>query len=268
MGSCADAAGSYHYALVVEHADGQPPVRICVSMTAAGTTAQQVIDSVSRQVPYRYVDEGAYGRAVCQVQDEPPGTNFDRGNCLSGSATWSVFCSSPWQRLADGSANSCFTPDGSWQYSSHGISSLQLRDGDAFALKYEGSPARPSAPTGICPTVMGDRHPAPSPTSQPGGTTAPPSIAARPATAPSGPAAVAASGSSPAAAASPDEVSPATAAPAPGPTRSPPVTAVSGPATGKTPAWSRAAGALAAGIAAILLFGALGAQLLLPRLRQ
>ena len=71
-----------------------------------------------------------------------------------------------------------------------------------------------------------------------------------------------------AAPASPGAVSPPPATPSPGETSPSPRAATAAPPPRATGGWTQALGPLAAGIAAILLVGALGAQLLLPRLRQ
>ena len=240
---------------------------MCVAMTSPAVTAQQVLDSVSSQVPYRYVDEGAYGRAVCQVQDEPPGSSFDKSNCLSGGTTWSLFCSSPWQNDADGSTNGCFTADGSWQYSSHGISSLQLRDGDAFGLKYESGPSRPAAAAGICPAVSGDRH-APTPAPRAASPAPAPRVAGA---SPAQPPQKAAAAGAPVASTTPSD-GPTAASPSPGDGG---LQTPAGPAAGAAPRGAPAQppggqqlGALAAAAAATVLIGAAVAQVVLPRWRQ
>jgi hypothetical protein len=281
--TCAQAAGNYQVALVVEHSDGEAGVRRCVSAAGNSGVAANVLDASG--VPYRYVDEGSYGRAVCQVQNEPPGTSFDRNNCLGGSQTWSIFCSSPWRHLADGSDNPCFTSDGSWRYSSRGISSLQVRGGDAIGFKYEGNPDLPRSPGGICQAVAGDRQPSPAPSPAAGapaadagspGQPAPARSSARantavaagnPATPGSAPSAAstAGAGESPAPPGQADGLTALSSAPPPTRVRSARAAPAAGAPTAGAGAWL---GRLAAVAAALVLVGGLGAQLLLPRLRR
>lgn len=279
---CVDAAASYHVALIVEHADAESNVRVCVAVGTPSETAQQVLQDGG--VPYGFVDEGSNGRAVCQLHQEPatPAGGWTQANCFSGAGsnvgkTWSIFCTSPWQHAPDGSANQCYSSDGSWRYSSHGISSLQLRDGDAVGFKYESGPGRPGSLAGICPTVAGDRPPPTvvggppvhSPSPAPGTRTG----ATRPVPGSQAPGALL-----PATSQSPAGSPAATAAAAP-PTASPDVEvqavgagagpgAPAHPSTPRTsPGGGRWVGPVAAVTAGLLLLGGLMAQLILPRVR-
>ena len=231
--SCAEAAGAYHVAVVVEHDNGAAPARMCVQVQQPEATAEAVLNASG--VQYTAVDEGgSLGRAVCQVQGEPatPAGGFNKQNCFGGE-TWAIFCVSPWQNTSAGT-NACYTADGSWQYARNGISSLLLRDGDALGLKFESSPARPAAARGLCPAVSGDRAPSPAPT-----------------TAPAGPPAAGSGGSGPPAGSPqpPGSTAAASGPRQPGPTASDPAAAAHDQGPGPDGAQTQPAGSTGAAIA-------------------
>ncbi|HEX4754385.1 MAG TPA: hypothetical protein VH661_01370, partial [Candidatus Dormibacteraeota bacterium] len=131
---CAQASSAHHAALVVEHGNGAV-TKACVSFSGTQVTGEQLLNL--SQVPYKTVDFGSYGKAVCQIQGEPA---TYPSNCFSTSY-WAMFVS---------------RGGGAWQTSNLGISSQTFRDGDAEGFRYEGQSDSfvPPSPAGVCPAPV------------------------------------------------------------------------------------------------------------------
>jgi hypothetical protein len=126
---CSASAG--HVTVVVEHSpavtDGNIQQR-CVGIDGSSATAQTVLSSSD-------LESASAGGELCQVDNEP--TSFT-SPCLQPSDPyyWAIF----------------FSINGkSWQYSSYGISTLQLSSGESLGLRYETGSSVPVLPSIACP---------------------------------------------------------------------------------------------------------------------
>ena len=232
---CVAAAGTNHAALVVEHGSGAV-IAECVAFTANQVTGDQLLQLAQQQhsgVPeYATVDYGSYGKAVCQIDDEP--TSYPPSCWTASSPYWAMFVS---------------RGGGGWSTSNLGISSQTFGDGDALGFRYEGQSdtSTPPSPAGVCPP------PAPPPTPAPAVTATPASRRPTATAAPTAPVTAASSPTPTTQSAS----SPSATAGAPSATASP-LTALVGPNTTRAqpppPASSVSAGAwVAGGLAAVLI---------------
>ncbi|MDQ2959666.1 MAG: hypothetical protein M3R48_01245 [Candidatus Dormibacteraeota bacterium] len=158
-GGCASAAGVHHVTLVVTHASGST-LTFCDSFGATAIVGEQVLLDSGIQ---NALDHTSSGDEVCQVDREPASYT---SSCLGTSAYWALFTS----RTATA---------GSWTYSSVGISSMTLSDGQAVGLRYdpESNPVPPASPAGACPasvpTPVPTARPTPAPAASHAGATAP-----------------------------------------------------------------------------------------------
>ena len=154
-GGCAQASSAHHAALVVEHGDGAV-TSVCVAFATTTITGAQLLDL--SHVPYATADYGSYGKAVCQVQDEPQ--SYPPGCWTPSSFYWAMFVS---------------RGGGGWQASSLGISTQTFGDGDAEGFRYESQSdsSTPPSPSGVCPhPVPATRPPTPRATARPSSTPA------------------------------------------------------------------------------------------------
>jgi hypothetical protein len=135
VAGCAQAASVHHAALVVEHGDGTV-ITVCVAFPEGSITGDQLL--ARSQVEYATADSTAFGKAVCQIDHEPPDGQVPPG-CWTASY-WAISVS---------------RGGGSWTMSSLGISSQTFRDGDAEGFRYEGQSDHsfPPSPRGVCPPV-------------------------------------------------------------------------------------------------------------------
>jgi hypothetical protein len=158
---CAQASSMHHATLVVEHGNGAV-TKLCVSFTGGTVTGEQLL-GLSR-VPYNTVDFGSYGKAVCQIEAEPP--SYPPSCWTASSLYWAIFIS---------------RGGGAWTSSSRGISTQTFSDGDAEGFRYEGQSdnSAPVSPAGVCPPPV-PPTPMPVSTSAPARSAVPgPSAAAR-----------------------------------------------------------------------------------------
>ena len=252
---CAFAAGTHHAALVVEHANGSV-IAICISFTDDQITGEEMLQQAHQNngLEYATADYGSYGKAVCQIDNEPQ--QYPPGCWTASSPYWAMF-------VSRGGAG--------WQTSSRGISSQTFGDGDAEGFRYEGQSdnSTPPSPAGVCPPPA-----SPTPPATPPATASSPraSSASRPA--PSPPA-----GASPAAAISvtaaatattsvPGATTPAetTTTSSPSPAAHPVITGVTAaPSPPATPVSAGAWTAIALGSALVVL---LAARLSMSRRRR
>lgn len=250
--TCAAAAGD-RVAVVVQHANGTTLSR-CVAFAGDSISGEQALAKSGIQAGT--LPSGGFGVAVCQLDGEP---SSYPPSCWSGTSPfWALFVS---------------RGSGSWQYSSVGISSVVLHDGDALGFRYQSQSSHaPPAMAGDCPhaTPPPTPKPTPRPTQRP---TAPPTdrptpTPTRPATSPPAASATApgsppSPGASPTASPSDAGVAVATADASPG-TPAPAATDVSSAGPDVTPTASTqppdggpAVGLVLVAIAA-LTFAALG----------
>ena len=159
-------AAPRHAELVVEGAAGA--VAACVGFSAPELSGVDLVQQSG--VEYDLQPFGSYGDAVCQLDGEPAQVP---PNCFGPAANWVLSVS-----------RGC----GPWQWSSLGVSSLTLGDGDLAGFVYSADTrATPPAPGGECPPVAppatAPPTPAPAPTASPPRVptpTAPPSVPAHP----------------------------------------------------------------------------------------
>jgi hypothetical protein len=188
--TCAAASGD-RVAVVVQHANGTTLSR-CVSFAGASITGEQAL--AASGIEAGTLPSGGFGVAVCQLDGEPASYP---PSCWTGTSPfWAMF-------IARGG--------GSWQYSSVGVSSLVLHDGDALGFRYQSQSSHaPPTSAGDCPdlTPPPTPKPTPRPTARPTVQPTPPSTptasrAAPPSAAPTdaAPASEAPSGTLPAASA-------------------------------------------------------------------
>jgi hypothetical protein len=255
---CAQAAGTHHAALVVEHANGSV-IALCIAFTADKVDGDSLLQMARTTYGLEYATTGSsdsgYGKAVCQVDYEPQ--QYPSTCWTASSPYWAMFVSRGGAR---------------WQTSSLGISSQMFSDGDAEGFRYEGQSdnSTPPSPAGVCPPPATATPPAPP--SGPG--SAPASTTARPARSSQGTTAAAASvAPSPA----PTGVAPvtdptttasATRTPAPSVSASPRPAAVALTTPPSPPAASLGAGAWAAMALAAALTALLLARLTIGRRRD
>jgi hypothetical protein len=139
--TCVAASGD-RVAVVVQHSNGATLSR-CVSFAADSITGEQALSKSGIQAGT--LPSGGFGVAVCQLDGEP--TSYPPSCWTGTSLFWALF-------VARGG--------GSWQYSSVGISSIVLHDGDALGFRYQ------SQSTHTPPTIAGDcPDPTPPPTAKP-----------------------------------------------------------------------------------------------------
>lgn len=236
--TCAQAAGSAHVAVVVEHGGGQV-LAACVGFVGGSLTGAQVMDASGIEYATSGYG-GGLGNAVCQVDHEP--TTYPPGCWTGGSRYWSLFVS---------------RAGGSWTPSDRGLSSQTFAAGDALGWHYVpqsgpgGGP--PPSPAGVCPEPV-------TPTSSPIGAATGPG----PAT-PAGPGSVPPPGTSQVSPATPDLAVVTT----PGPTGIRPARAQpSRPALTAAPAPGLNLGWLVAAIVGGALGGLLIVQVLSRRTRR
>lgn len=144
---CAQAAGVHHAALVVEHGNGSVITR-CVAFPEDSITGDVLLQrSGVENATAVYFSQ----KAVCQIDSEP--SPYPPSCLPPGGRYWALFVS---------------RADGSWGYSSLGISSQTFRDGDAEGFRYEGQSdnTTPPLPVGVCPPPA-TTPPTPTPTSNP-----------------------------------------------------------------------------------------------------
>lgn len=148
LGGCAQASSLHHVALVVEHGTGAVVTR-CVSFTEDSITGDQLL--ARSRLQYATAVYGGIGNAVCQIDGEP--AQYPPGCWTASSRYWATFDS---------------RGGGSWAFSSLGISSQTLRDGDAEGFRYEGQSdySVPPSPQGVCPLATSPT-PAPVTTARP-----------------------------------------------------------------------------------------------------
>lgn len=126
---CSASAG--HVTVVVEHSpmveDGDT-VQRCVGIDGSSATAQTVLNNSG-------LESASAGGELCQVDNEPASFTSP---CLQPSNPyyWAIFFS---------------TNGKSWQYSSYGVSTLQLSSGEALGLRYETGSSVPTLPSIACP---------------------------------------------------------------------------------------------------------------------
>jgi hypothetical protein len=135
VAECAQASSAHHAALVVEHSDGAV-IKACVSFSADSITGDQLLASSGVQYATQYF--GGAGKAVCQIDHEPPDGQVPAGCWTASSLYWAMFVS---------------RAGGSWTTSSLGISSQTFRDGDAEGFRFESQSSSfvPPSPAGVCP---------------------------------------------------------------------------------------------------------------------
>jgi hypothetical protein len=158
---CAGAAGEHHAAVVVEHGNGVQRMP-CVAFAGDSINGYDLL--VASGIENGTKDYGgSLGRAVCQVDNEP--TTYPDSCFSSGGRYWAIFTS---------------RHGGSWQVSSHGVSTLSFADGDAEGFRYDdqgGSlPAPDRSASGLCPppsTPPAAQTSPPAPTARPRATSAP-----------------------------------------------------------------------------------------------
>jgi hypothetical protein len=153
--TCA-AASTHRVAVVVQHGGGATLSR-CVSFTTDSISGEQAL--AGSHIEAGLLPSGGFGKAVCQLDNEPatyPPT------CWTGTSPfWALF-------VAHG---------GGWAYSTVGVSSIVLHDGDWLGFRYQSqSKHDPPSSGGDCP----DPTPPPAtpkPTPKP---TAPPTLPPKP----------------------------------------------------------------------------------------
>jgi hypothetical protein len=170
--TCA-AASTHRVAVVVQHLDGATVSR-CVPFTADTIGGEQAL--AGSHIEAGLLPSGGFGKAVCQLDNEP--TTYPQ-TCWTGTSPfWALF-------VAHG---------GGWSYSSVGLSSIVLHDGDSLGFRYQ-SQSQHAAPSiaGDCPdptsppaTPKPTAKPTPLPTARP---TATPARTSTPAPPPASPAA-------------------------------------------------------------------------------
>jgi hypothetical protein len=237
-GGCAQASSMHHATLVVEHGNGAV-TKLCVSFTGGAVTGQQLLD-LSR-VPYNTVDFGSNGKAVCQIEAEPP--SYPPSCWTASSPYWAIFVS---------------RGGGAWTSSSRGISTQTFSDGDAEGFRYEGQSdnSAPVSSAGVCPPPV-PPTPTPVSTSAPARSALPgPTAAAR--SVPASPAPVGSTASAGAPAAGVASAPPQT----PGGSSTPPAAAqVRAGGAPPPPASSSGAGVWLAAVLGVSLLALLGTQL-------
>jgi hypothetical protein len=148
--TCA-AASTHRVAVVVQHGDGATLSR-CVAFTTGSISGEQAL--AGSHIEAGLLPSGGFGKAVCQLDNEPatyPPT------CWTGTSPfWALF-------VAHG---------GGWAYSTVGVSSIVLHDGDSLGFRYQSqSKHDPPSSGGDCPDPTAP--PTPKPTPRP---TAPPTL--------------------------------------------------------------------------------------------
>jgi len=139
--TCAAASG-HHVAVVVQHGNGTT-LSPCVTFAGDSISGEQALAKSGIQAGT--LPSGGFGVAVCQLDGEP--TSYPPSCWTGTSPFWALF-------VARGS--------GSWQYSSVGISSVVLHDGDALGFRYQSQSSH------VPPTIAGDcPNPTPPPTPKP-----------------------------------------------------------------------------------------------------
>ena len=148
VGGCALAAGVHHAGLVVQYADGRSSSFICVAFPEDSLTGEQLLDRSG--LHYATAPYGGYGDAVCQIENEP--ASYPSSCWTASSPYWALYVK---------------RGGGGWGFASQGVSSLQIRDGDAEGFRYEAqsdySPP-PLPPSDLCPPPA---TPTPAPTVAP-----------------------------------------------------------------------------------------------------
>jgi hypothetical protein len=143
---CAQAASAHRVALVVEHGDGPPAIRVCVGFAASTVTALVVLQSSGLEIGTE--SYGSLGTAVCQIDHEPA----QYTTCLPASGSyWVLFISHA---------------GGAWTTSSQGVSSATVANGDAVGFRYDplaGADPPPPSPVGACPAPTPSPGPTPTP---------------------------------------------------------------------------------------------------------
>jgi hypothetical protein len=154
--TCA-AASTHRVAVVVEHLDGATLSR-CVPFTTDSIGGEQAL--TASHIEAGLLPSGGFGDAVCQLDNEP---SSYPPSCWTGTSPfWAIF-------VARG---------GGWSYSTVGVSSIVMHDGDSLGFRYQSqSQHAPPSIAGDCPTPT--PPPTPKPTARP---TVPPT--ARPTPAP------------------------------------------------------------------------------------
>lgn len=139
--SCAAASGD-RVAVVVQHGNGTTLSR-CVSFSGDSISGEQALARSGIQAGT--LPSGGFGVAVCQLDGEP---SSYPPSCWTGTSPfWALFVA---------------RASGSWQYSSVGISSIVLHDGDALGFRYQSQSSHaPPTTAGDCP------DPTPPPTAKP-----------------------------------------------------------------------------------------------------
>jgi hypothetical protein len=251
---CAGAAYQHHATVIVTHLSGRPsPVIVCVGFDEDHISGSDLLDR--SRIQWQSDAYQGQGAAVCQVdyEPQPPPSNSCLGH--NNDPYWSIW-TAPY--------------GGSWAYAQRAITGLVIHDGDAEGLRYQ-------RPDGAAPPdVVGAVCPPPAPPA-----THPPTAAA------SIPPAAAASatpgrGTGPGGGADINLVPGVTPAPSATPTPPPPdalqalaptPTAVAAGRSQKKASSAEPAGRpvqvlglMVAGLVAVILVGALLAQLVLPRL--
>ena len=250
---CAGAASQHHATVIVTHLSSQPLRRVCVGFAEEHISGSDLLNR--SQVQWQSDAYQGQGTAVCQVDYEPQTSPQD--SCLGhdNDPYWSIWTA---------------TYTGGWTYAQRAITALTIHDGDALGLRYQKPDGAhpPDAPGDLCPPpappatatpATGGSQSAAVATSAPArtGTGGAPSLAGPSATAQAG-----AGTTSP-----PDPTQALTPAPSTGAVvAETPRTSSSIAGIGGRPAsWL---GPAAAGVAGLILVGALLAQVVLPRLRQ
>ena len=127
--TCA-AASTHRVAVVVQHLDGATVSR-CVPFTADTIGGEQAL--AGSKIQAGLLPSGGFGKAVCQLDNEP--TTYPQ-TCWTGTSPfWALFVDH----------------GGGWSYSSVGLSSIVLHDGDSLGFRYQSQSqhAAPSIPGGL-----------------------------------------------------------------------------------------------------------------------
>ncbi|MEA2631791.1 MAG: hypothetical protein QOE66_2010, partial [Chloroflexota bacterium] len=128
--TCA-AVSTHRVAVVVQHLDGATLSR-CVAFTNDSITGEQAL--AGSHIEAGLLPSGGFGKAVCQLDNEP--TTYPP-TCWTGTSPfWALF-------VAHGSG---------WSYSTVGVSSIVLHDGDWLGFRYQSqSQHAPPSSDGDCP---------------------------------------------------------------------------------------------------------------------
>ena len=121
--TCA-AASTHRVAVVVQHLDGATLSR-CVAFTTDSISGEQAL--AGSHIEAGLLPSGGFGKAVCQLDNEP--TTYPPSCWTGTSPFWALF-------VAHG---------GGWAYSTVGVSSIVLHDGDSLGFRYQSQSEHASA---------------------------------------------------------------------------------------------------------------------------